>query len=132
MKKLTIFQYTVLARLIARDLSEKTSMKIDCRSLPALRDRGLIEYCGTSVEDVGWSDGMRHNQAFMEKTAAVTEAGVQFYKEDRKLRAEVATHLRLERDRALERASSYEATARMLRSRAGRWDDAHSELGGTR
>ena len=128
MKGLTIFQYTVLARLIARDLSEKTSMKIDCRSLPALRDRGLIEYCGEMIQ----GEHGKHEQAFVEKTAAVTEAGVQLYKEDRKLRAEVATHLRLERDRALERASSYEATARMLRSRAGRWDDAHSELGGTR
>lgn len=45
MAHMTTFQRTVLARLLARDLSDATPMKIDGRSLPALRDRGLIEYC---------------------------------------------------------------------------------------
>jgi hypothetical protein len=122
MKGMSRFQYTVLARLIARDLSG-APMKIDARSLTALRNRGLVEYCGDTSNRT--EDGRtRAIQAFMEKTTAVTQAGLRAFKEDRRLRAEVATHLRLERDRALERASSYEVTARMLRRRASQWDDA--------
>jgi hypothetical protein len=120
--KMSRFQYTVLARLIARDLSG-APMRIDCRSLDALRDRGFIEYCGDTSNQT--EDGRtRAIQAFMETTAAVTVRGHRRYEKDHRLRAEVATHLRLERDRALEKAASYEVTAKALRRRASQWDDA--------
>jgi hypothetical protein len=121
------FQYTVLARLIARDLSG-TPMKIDCRSLDALRNRGLVEYCGNTSNQT--EDGRtRAIQAFMEQTTAVTDRGRRRFAEDRRLRDEVEMHLRVEIKIAEEKASSYEVTARMLRRRAAKWDDAHKELG---
>jgi hypothetical protein len=130
MKSLTRFQYTVLARLLARDFSG-AAMKIDCRSLDALRDRGLVEYNGPTSDRT--EDGRtRHTAPFEERTAGVTDRGRKLYEEDRHLRDEVATHLRLERDRATERASSYEATARLLKTRASHWEQAYAELGGTR
>ena len=43
MTDLTRFQLTALARLIARDLSGAW-MKIDARSLDALKSRGLVRY----------------------------------------------------------------------------------------
>lgn len=124
---LSRFQYTVLARLIARDLSG-ASMKIDCRSLTSLTNKGLVEYCGETSNRT--EDGRtRHTQASTEKTTAVTKMGMARYRADRRLRDEVEMHLRVEIKIALEKASSYEVTARMLRRRAGQWDDAHSELG---
>ena len=130
MKRLTRFQYTVLARLLARDMSG-AAMKIDCRSLDALRDRGLVAYCGATSDRT--EDGRtRGTEAFKETTAEVTDRGRKLYGDDRHLRDEVALHLRLERDRATERASSYEATARLLRTRASHWEEAYAEMGGTR
>lgn len=124
---LSRFQYTVLARLIARDLSG-APMKIDCRPLDALKRRGLVEYCGEKGYR-GEDNKLRATQASGEKTTAVTAAGLALYRDDRRLRDEVEMHLRVEIKIALEKASSYEVTARMLRRRAGQWDDAHSELG---
>ncbi|MCK5650939.1 MAG: hypothetical protein KAJ42_06175 [Gemmatimonadetes bacterium] len=126
MTAMTRFQITVLARLLARDVSG-AAMKIDCRSLDALKNKGLVEYCGETSNRT--EDGRtRHTQASTEKTTAVTDRGRQMFKDDRRLRDEVEMHLRVEIKIALEKASSYETTARMLRRRAGRWDDAHSEL----
>ena len=122
MKRLTRFQYTVLARLLARDMSG-AAMKIDCRSLPALERRGLTRYCGTTSDQT--EDGRtRHTQATKESTTAVTGAGMALMGDDEKLYYEVELHLRLERDRALEKAASYEVTAKMLRRRAAKWSEA--------
>jgi hypothetical protein len=119
---LSRFQYTVLARLIARDLSE-TPMKIDCRSLDALRARGLVRYCGETSNRT--EDGRtRGTQAFMEKTTAITGMGWALYGDDRKLHDEVAMHLRVEAQIATDKASSYETTARMLQRRATKWYEA--------
>ena len=119
MKDLTRFQLTALARLIARDLSGGTPMKIDCRSLDALERRGLVRYDGP------WYSGPigqpRHRQAMQEKNTIVTGDGIGMMGDDDRLADEVQTHLRLEHDRALERAGSLEATARMLRRRAEKW-----------
>ena len=109
MTDLTRFQSLALARLIARDLSG-APMKIDARSLDALKRRGLVRY-------------KEEYRALSEKNTIVTGDGIAMMDDDR-LADEVQTHLRLEHDRALERASSYEATARMLRRRAGKWADA--------
>ncbi len=122
MDKLTEFQRTALARLVARDVSG-APMKIDCRSLTALRKRGLVAYSGKTTDKT--EDGRtRGTQAFMETTSAVTNAGVALVDSDDTLDAEVDLHLRLERDRALVKAATFEADARMLRRRAAKWEDA--------
>ena len=110
MSAMTIHQRTALARLIARDLSG-APMKIDCRSLDALKRRGLIRY-------------KEQYHALSEKNTIVTGAGIAMVADDDTLDREVDLHLRLEHDRAWERAGSYEATARMLRRRAEKWSDA--------
>jgi len=107
MTELTRFQFTALARLIARDLSG-APMKIDARSLDALKSRGLVRY-------------KEEYRALSEKNTIVTGDGMGMMGDDDRLADEVQTHLRLEHDRALERAGSYEATARMLRRRAEKW-----------
>ena len=87
MDKLTHFQRTALARLVARDQSG-APMKIDCRSLDALRKRGLVAYSGKTTDKT--EDGRtRHTQAFMETTSAVTNAGVALVDSDDTLDAEV-------------------------------------------
>lgn len=107
MTDLTRFQLTALARLIARDLSGAW-MKIDARSLDALKSRGLVRY-------------KERRAPLSQKNTIVTGDGMGMMGDDYRLAEEVQTHLRLEHDRALERAGSYEATARMLRRRAEKW-----------
>lgn len=98
-------------------------MKVDARSLTALRRRGLVEYCG-EMGRRGIHNELIPIQAFSGKTARPTSEGVFMLSVSEELDREVDLHLRLERDRATERASSYEATARMLRRRASKWSDA--------
>ncbi len=120
MNDLTKFQLTVLARLIARDLSG-APMKIDCRSLGALERRGLIRYDGPYYAGPG---GERHRQALQEKNTVVVGDGIAMMGDDDTLAFEVELHLRLERDRAVHKAASHETTAKMLRRRARKWDHA--------
>lgn len=120
--KLTRFQSTVLARLLARDLSG-ASMKVDCRSLDGLERRGLVEYSGKTT-DLTEDGRTRHSQPFIESTAAVTDAGRALMGEGGPLRAGVRSHLRLERDRALTEAANLEDQAARLRIKAAKWEDA--------
>jgi len=122
MKALSRFQYTCLARLIAGELSGAT-MKVDCRSIDALGRRALVRYSG-EVARRGMENKLTNIQPWSEKTVSVTDEGWALYGDDRKLSDEVAMHLRVESKRALDRASSYETTARLLRRRAAQWDEA--------
>ncbi len=106
MTDLTRFQFTALARLIARDLSG-APMRIDARSLDALKRRGLVRY--------------KDRAPLSERNTIVTGDGMGMMGDDYRLADEVQTHLSLEHDRALERAGSYEVTARMLRRRSEKW-----------
>lgn len=123
---LTRFQLTALARLLARDLSG-APMEIDRRSLDALNRRGLVEYGGTYGQGPG---GTKHQtQALMEETTVVTDAGRALLAEGGDLRAEVYLHLRLERDRATNKACDYESQAKRLRIRATSWQVALNQGG---
>jgi len=130
MTAMTRFMYTVLARLLARDVSG-AAMKIDCRSLDALEARGLVEH-GGEMGRRGEANELRPIHAFTEKTAVVTNRGVDLFKTDIRLREEVHLHLRLERDRAAQEAETLERRAKLLRTRSAAWEDAYSKLGGTR
>ena len=130
MTAMTRFQITVLARLLARDVSG-AAMKIDCRSLDALERRGLVTHGGEMARR-GEANELRPLHAFTERTAVVTNRGQDLFQSDRHLREEVHLHLRLERDRATHEATTLEARAKLLRTRASHWDEALGQLGGTR